>query len=428
MRTHRPPIIGALTLTGLTLLGHLGCDLGPIRHLDPDLVWVGDNRERLDAMMDELSPKNGEGADAPVAIFDWDNTVIKNDVGDAVLFWMLRHDKVLQPPTWAATSPLLTPAAAAALTSACASIAAPGEPLATSRPENAACADEIVTVYTTAATTAGDAAFAGWDYRTMEPAYAWLTQLQGGHSYADLRGFADAAIDEALAAEIGATQTIGTTAGISAWLRVYPQIEDLIGALQDNKFDVWVLSASSQPVVEAFAARVGVRPTHVIGIRAVLKDGKATYDLQGCGSVPDGANTMITYIEGKRCWMNQEIFGIEGAAAEEVQNEKKKRPVFGAGDSDTDVSFMQDATALRLALNRNKKELMCNAYADAGGRWLVNPMFIEPKDQLTAGYACSVDACRASDGAKVPCVDEAGATIPDQADTVFCRGGVYCEQ
>lgn len=34
----------------------------------------------------------------PVAVFDWDNTVVKNDIGDATFYYMLKHDEILQPP------------------------------------------------------------------------------------------------------------------------------------------------------------------------------------------------------------------------------------------------------------------------------------------------------------------------------------------
>jgi hypothetical protein len=93
--------------------------------------------------------------------------------------------------------------------------------------------------------------------------------------------------------------------------------------------------------------------------------------------------------------------------------------VFAAGDSDTDITFMQDATTLKLAINRQKNELMCNAYGNAGGKWIVNPMFIQPLAQKTGVYPCVSSACKASSGASGPCQDENGATIPDQNDTVF---------
>ena len=70
-------------------------------------------------------------------------------------------------------------------------------------------------------------------------------------------------------------------------------------------------------------------------------------------------------------------------------------------------------------LNRNKAELMCFAYHNEGDSWRINPMFILPKSRKTSGYACSTSACVAADGSHVPCIDEAGLVIPDQADTVF---------
>jgi hypothetical protein len=206
-------------------------------------------------------------------------------------------------------------------------------------------------------------------------------------------------------------------------------MQDLIATLQANGVDVWVLSASSQPFVEAFADRVGIAADHVVGVRAIVDDaGKTTTKFQGCGAVADDDGALITYLEGKRCWMNKAIFSVSGGAAQAVQTDPALRPVFAAGDSDTDVSFLQDATGLRLVLNRNKKELMCNAYNDAGGTWLVNPMFIGPKPQLADGYACSQDACRTADGAKTACTDELGAEIPDQKDAVFCADDTYCTQ
>jgi len=406
-----------------------GCVPAPsaARHLDPQLVWVDDNRARIDAFLDDMADSSQTRR---VAVFDWDNTVIKNDVGDITTFWMLRNDKVLQPAggDWSTTSKFLTPSAADALAAACGALASPGAALPTSKPEGAACVDEILAVYTEAATTAGADAFAGWNHRTMEPAYAWTVQLQAGHRPAEIKAFAEAAITEALAAEIGAEQTIGTTT-VNAYVRVYEQMRDLIATLQADGFEVWVLSASSQHVVEAFAARVDVPADRVVGVRAVVGDDDLlTRDLQGCGDVADGADELITYIEGKRCWMNKIIFGVDGPAAAEVQTDTADRPALAAGDSDTDVSFLQDATGLKIVLNRNKKELMCNAYHDVGGNWLINPMFIAPKAEYTDGYPCSVDACVDKSGAGVACLDERGGPIADQKDTIFCNDGVYCQR
>lgn len=401
--------------------------------LDPSLTWYMQNRQTLDTMIDEVGQNSAtyDPAKKPVAIFDWDNTVIKNDVGDIVFFYMVKNDKIIQPPgkDWKATSRYLTTAAATALNTACDSLVAAGMPLPTNA--NANCADEILAVYTTGKTKGGTAAFAGWDYRKMEPAYAWAAELQAGHTHDELKTFVNAAVDAALMAPdtgAGSTQTIGTTS-VNAYLRVYDQIKNLIDVMQKNGIDAWVLSASPQANVEAFATHVNIASDRVIGIRS-LKDGngKLTYDFEGCGSIPNGSgnasgapmgNSMITYIDGKRCWMNKIIFGVTGAAAEMTNTDMTKRPVFGAGDSDTDISFLHDATKLKLAINRNKKELMCNAYGNYMSKWIINPMFIQPRAQQMSAYPCSTTACLDAAGMGVPCKDESGATIPDQMDTVF---------
>ena len=42
-----------------------------------------------------------DASDRPVVVFDWDNTVTKNDTGDRFTFWMLNHDKeMLAPEYW----------------------------------------------------------------------------------------------------------------------------------------------------------------------------------------------------------------------------------------------------------------------------------------------------------------------------------------
>lgn len=389
--------------------------------------WYGDNQARLQRLIDTYGrcAPHRPGRPKPVAVFDWDNTVVKNDVGDATMFWLLRNGKIRQPDRgdWSTTSRFLTPAAAGALAGACGGLARPGAPLPTGAGTPAAdrCADEVNAVYGTAATRAGAAAFAGWDRRTTEPGYAWLAQLTQGWTAREVRAFAAAARTENLAAPVGAVQRVGSGTA-TGWVRYYDQQKDLVAGLQKAGFDVWISSASPQPVVEVWARGVGIDAGHVIGIRnTTARDGRLTAHLKGCGSVRDGADTMITYIDGKRCWINQEVFGVRGAAAERVQP-PARRQVFAAGDSDTDISFLRDATALRLVVNRNKNELMCRAYDDGDGKWIVNPMFIEPKKQRTAPYPCATTGYVDHDGTPGPVRRDDATVIPDQADSVYAQG------
>ncbi|ORT60178.1 haloacid dehalogenase-like hydrolase [Streptomyces sp. CB03238] len=405
-----------LTVTGLTAASataHATPEKCP--RLTVSDGWYGDNRARLQQLIDRHGHcgENRTSGKKPVAVFDWDNTVIKNDVGDATMFWLLRNSRIRPPQggDWQTTSRYLTDAAATSLAAACPT-AVRTLPTAT----DTDCADEILSVYGDGETTSGDAAFTGFDHRRMEPQYAWLAQLLHGWTTRQVESFAAAARAENLAAPIGAEQRVGSGTA-TGWVRYYDQQRDLVRTLQKAGFDVWITSASPEPVVDVWAGGVGIKPSHAIGIRNVTEGGRLTGRLQGCGTVRDGDDSMITYIDGKRCWINQEIFGVRGAAADQVQP-AQRRQVFAAGDSDTDISFLRDATALRLVLNRNKDEVMCRAYDNADGRWIVNPMFIQPKPRKAAPYPCATTGYTAADGTRGPVRRADGSVVPDQLDRV----------
>ena len=188
-------------------------------------------------------------------------------------------------------------------------------------------------------------------------------------------------------------------------------------AKQRAGFDVYVVSAGSEPITEAWSGGVGIGADHTIAIRSVLRDGRITTRTRGCGDVPDGRGEAIPYIDGKRCWINQEIFGIRGAAAWRAQD-PAHRIALGGGDANTDVTFVGDATGAHLVLNRNKDELMCRGYDDADGRWVVNAMFIEPLPRKATPYPCSTSGYTRPDGSLGPVLRRDGRVVPDQADRV----------
>ena len=170
-----------------------------------------------------------------------------------------------------------------------------------------------------------------------------------------------------------------------------------------------------QDVIEAFAPQAGIAVDHVIGIRSKTDSaGKLTYKFEGCGTVADDNQSLISYIQGKRCWVNKLVFGDTTAAAMQKRADGE-RQVFAAGDSDTDIEFLRDAT-YRLVINRNKTELMCHAYYNSNDGWRVNPMFIQPKSMKSSQYACST-AC--INGLGTPCLDDGNNVIPNQSDIIY---------
>jgi hypothetical protein len=384
--------------------------------------WHGDNRARLQQVIDDRGTCDGDDGDdgdgeRPVAVFDWDNTVTKNDVTDATVSWALRHDRILRPANWRATSEWLSDTAAGALTAACGTRVPVGAPLPTATKTR--CADEILEIRETGRTMSGAAAFTGhWNHRRTVPQYAWVPQLFAGHRVAELSAYARSARAEALAAPVGATRTLGTHT-VPAYVRYYARQRDLIRTLRRAGFDVYIVSAGSEPVTEVWSRGVGIDAAHTVAIRSVLdRHGRITTRNQGCGDVPESRGEAIPYIDGKRCWINQEIYGVRGAAAWQRQD-AGHRPAIAAGDADTDVTFVGDATGAHLVLNRNKGELMCRAYDDADGRWVINPMFIDPLPRRQGRYPCSTSAYTAPDGVAGPVRRPDGSVVPDLADTVY---------
>ncbi|MBI2395559.1 MAG: haloacid dehalogenase-like hydrolase [Deltaproteobacteria bacterium] len=420
--------IGATGATGPAGATGAAGPTKPARLLDcRQPFWRTEVRAAINDMISRkgIASATWDASHRPVAVFDWDNTVLKNDIGDATFFWMIQNDKIRRPASWAATNMALKPLAAASLEAKCAASGAVGEPMKTST--NADCAKELVKIYDSGKYTPDPSVedTSAWNTpltSTINQQYAWVAQLTAGYTPAEIRGFARAAYDENSANAIGATQTIGGAAGYNHYVRLYSQIQDLIETLHANGFDVWILTASPQYFVDAIAEDlVGVDRDHVIGIRSVLTDGKVTYDVEDCGGA--AKNTLITFDRGKRCWINKVIWN-EPTEKQLPVNVASRRPAFVAGDSDTDIAMLKDATDLRLVIHRAKTQTMCNGYESLDkkdGGWFIQPMFIKPRSKNSSPFACAT--AKDNDGAAA--VDAAGtAFTKSYEDTAFELGPV----
>ncbi|MDO9379421.1 MAG: HAD family hydrolase [Nocardioidaceae bacterium] len=386
--------------------------------------WYGSTGERLQKVIDRVGTCQGSPGRGvrPVAVFDWDNTMMKNDISDQTTFWLLRRSLLRQPAgkDWRTTSRWMTPAAAKALRRACGPLAKPGERLSTGKKDrrSVACADEILSMRLDQETTAGRPGFAGdYDHRRMNAGYAWMAQLMAGRTPAQVREIARDARRVALRARIGDTWRVGSTTQIK-WTRYYRPMKDLVRTLKKAGIEPWVISASPELWADVWGPGIGVPAKHVVGIRTQVEDGRVVGHLKGCGGYADGSDQIMPFVEGKRCWVNQEIRGIQGRAALRLAP-ADVRPVIAAGDASTDITMVADATRAHVVLNRNGAEIMCQAYANQDGRWLVTPMFIQPLPQLPGRYPCATEGREKRDGSLGPVRGIDGRVIPDQRDAVF---------
>lgn len=340
--------------------------------------WPKEVKAKLESYLLEKKPSR-------IAVFDWDNTVIKNDIGDATFFWMVANQKIKNPLqrglSWKSFSPVLSDEAILGLEKACDKKA-----LILPTKSQPACADAVLDIYMDTLPGGKKAFIENKIPDLNRPDYVFYAQIFHGYTPAQVRQFTNRALRENLARPIGAKQKIGSKE-YTGYIRVYKQMKELIAALKKTGVEVWVLSASIQPTVEVAAKLVGIKPEQVIGTQLMLdqKSGKLTHQFLGCGPYADGNTELITYRQGKRCWLNKIAFKNEDA---KKQMETASPISLAAGDSDTDFFFVKDASDVRIVINRGKTELMCFAYANLDQKWFITPMFIEPNGQKKEGFSC----------------------------------------
>ncbi len=378
-----------------------------------DPGWATENRTRLERMLDELSRRSGRR----VAVFDWDNTMMRGDIGDLVLVSLLERSMVEWPEEFVRSGrptfehlELLTEAARHALEHACGDAVLRGEPgrrrLATADSE---CGRVLAHLAWNGMTPDGDSAFT----RPLAPfyraTYGFMAQLiVANRTDEELREFTRAIWRDASAAPIRSSRPIGGIE-IERYARLHLPMVELAHALERMGVEVWFVSASSQPMVEAMVESIGFSRTRVIGVRMEHDaHGRSTTRFEACGEGPLETPVM-TWNEGKRAWISKIIFGLPVASQRARQDDPSLRPVFAAGDSDGDLAMLQDATHARLVLDRQNPRVMCNALSDPSG-WIVQPLFVNPMPPRSEPYPCAT--FRDSLG---PIRDEHGRLIEDRA-------------
>lgn len=159
-------------------------------------------------------------------------------------------------------------------------------------------------------------------------AYVWCAEVLGGRTEVALRTLAWHAWSGGLA---------------SGDLAERPEIRELMWILQRCGWDVWIVSASHEALVEVAAQRYGIPAGRVVGMRLAI-------DEQGV--LLPRVEEPVTYREGK-------VRAIEARIG--------RRPALAVGDAETDLDMLEQATH-QLLIDRGDPDL--RARAEAAGWWL----------------------------------------------------------
>ncbi len=250
------------------------------------------------ALAATLAPTIARRAGAGLAVFDWDNTCIWNDIGDATF----EHA--------AATADLrLAPADFDAMIPESLSGRPRRAPIADAlaRRDGERLRAEMLELYRDLVAARGST-----------EAYRWVAAVLAGRTEAELEALADAAIERALALppERGG-------------MRLYRPIAAFVRALLDARWDVRIVSASAEPLVRAFARRLGLGPERVIGVR--LARG------------PDGR--LLPRVEEPFPYAEGKVAAIDRFLG--------RRPHLVAGDSPGDLPMLRASEDVRIVVERD---------------------------------------------------------------------------
>jgi phosphoserine phosphatase len=203
----------------------------PIELREPG--WSPSNRDRLERALEDLAARKGRR----VAVFDWDNTMIRGDNGDLVLAHLLERDALACPD----------PSRLALLTSEGRAALARGGREA---------ARAIAHLAWNGTTPEGAPGFTIPIAPRYRATYGFLAQVLAGRTDEELREITREVWLAASRAEIGAR---GEVHGVEVerFARLHRPMIELGRALERAGVEVWVVSASLQPIVEVLAELAG---------------------------------------------------------------------------------------------------------------------------------------------------------------------------
>lgn len=300
------------------------------------LGWDREVYRRLCAAVDDaLAASRSE---APVAVFDFDNTCILGDIGELFSHYLIdemgyRYDL---DAFWALVDER---DGRKHIRGLCRSLLE----LPENERRDAAHYEEYL---------AEMGAIYARKYRREGAAscYEWAVRLHVGMSPTGIRRSTRKAIARELSREVAMesrTTRRGEQIRIARGIRIHREMRQLVNALESLGVEVWIVSASNQWSVEAFSALAfGVPRQRVLGNRVAADDD---------GILMDRTLDPVLYRQGKVAAIDEQI---------------GRRPALVFGDAMTDFEMMCEATELAVLIDRGHPELRAQA---EDRRWAVQP-------------------------------------------------------
>lgn len=305
-------------------------------------AWGRAARDAIVQALEEAEPG------APV-LLDFDNTIVRGDLGDVALLTLLDEGEVVRPrrEAWGP----LTVEAAHAIERAFGD----DERIAPGHERRAALLALLAHVLVKETLPDGRAAFEPARTPCMRGSYFAMAALVDALSPEARVALAERAWTRATELPVDATRLVEGHA-VAVAIRPRPAMLALRSLAQARGRDAWIVTASHEDLVRTIAPRLGFDPAHVIGARP-------SRSLAAWPRVEGGP--VMTFDVGKRAHVAHHVEGVPILDA----LSHAPRVAIACGDADTDHAMLEDATAALVLVDRGQPRVSAlAARREAEGR------------------------------------------------------------
>ena len=250
----------------------------------------------------------------PIAVFDCDGTVIHGDMGEAMFYRQIEHFHFRRSPA----------------------VIWPDHPrrdeigslygeLAALRPEERAESPAFAIFAEILISRYFDQIASG----AVVKACADIVRLFAGYTPDEARTLARATFQAEFSSPMGPRRLGGRD--LSRGARYIRESVDLIGALTERQFDIWVVSGSNKWSVEPVFTRFGIPLDRIIGIDLEVRDGLLT----------ERAEVPVPIRGGKIDALRRRTSGV---------------PLLVVSDSKNDIPLLLHSAGLRIRMNSRKRD------------------------------------------------------------------------